>query len=43
MSQTLDYKPTALIPLVTKVIGNNEERKGNYSMDTQDFNVENPL
>jgi hypothetical protein len=29
--------------LVIKAIGNNEERKGNHSMETQDFNVENPL
>jgi hypothetical protein len=28
---------------VTKAIGNNEERKGNHSTETQDFNVENPL
>jgi hypothetical protein len=28
---------------VTKAIGNNEERKGNHSMETQDFNVENSL
>jgi hypothetical protein len=28
---------------VTKAIGNNEERKENHSMETQDFNVENPL
>jgi hypothetical protein len=31
------------IVFVTKAIGNNEERKGNHSMETQDFNVENPL
>jgi hypothetical protein len=28
---------------VIKAIGNNEERKGNHSTETQDFNVENPL
>jgi hypothetical protein len=28
---------------VTKAIGNNKERKGNHSTETQDFNVENPL
>jgi hypothetical protein len=28
---------------VIKAIGNNEERKRNHSMETQDFNVENPL
>jgi hypothetical protein len=28
--------------VVTKVIGNNEERKRNHSTETQDFNVENP-
>jgi hypothetical protein len=29
--------------IVTKVIGNNKERKENHSTETQDFNVENPL
>jgi hypothetical protein len=29
--------------IVTKTIGNNEERKGNHSTETQDFNMENPL
>jgi hypothetical protein len=29
--------------VVIKAIGNNEERKRNHSMETQDFNVENPL
>jgi hypothetical protein len=28
---------------VIKAIGNNEERKRNYSTETQDFNVKNPL
>jgi hypothetical protein len=33
-----------LVPIsITKAIGNNEERKRNYSTETQDFNVENPL
>jgi hypothetical protein len=31
------------IVFVTKAIGNNEERKGNHSMETRNFNVENPL
>jgi hypothetical protein len=35
--------PTAHNLLVTKAIDNNEERKGNYSTETQDFNMENPL
>jgi hypothetical protein len=26
-----------------KVLGNNKERKRDHSMETQDFNVENPL
>jgi hypothetical protein len=34
-------KPSALIPLVIKAIGNNEERKRNHSTETQDFNVVN--
>jgi hypothetical protein len=29
--------------VVTKAIGNNEERKGNHSTETQDFNVKNLL
>jgi hypothetical protein len=33
----------AAVLLVTKAIGNNEERKRNHSTETQDFNVENPL
>jgi hypothetical protein len=28
---------------VIKAIGNNEERKGNHSTETHDFNVEKPL
>jgi hypothetical protein len=41
--QKNQYRGKLEAKVVIKAIGNNEERKGNHSTETQDFNVENPL